>query len=674
MSKNLVIIEAPNKAKKISQYLGSDYHVAATKGHIADLPEKDLGVDLKKDFDATYEVSYDKQDLVDDLVDRAKKAKHVYLMTDKDREGEAIAWMVANQLPKSVKYSRVSTGSITKTEIQKAIKNAGSLNDNMIAAFETRRILDRLAGYKTSWLVRRATGGSSAGRVQSAGLRVLADREKEIKAFVPEEYWPIAVELLTEDKEKVLTKIKDPNERDIKTGEQAKEIVEAIRGNVATVTKFEKKEVVNKAYAPFTTSTMYQQAGGFLGWSSKKTASVAQKLYEAGVITYHRTDSTYVVPEAIEAIRGVIGEMEDEYLPKKPNLYGNAANAQEAHEACRPTEVANREYAYGSGDEAKLYKMIWKRAVSSQMTPMRKLSISAEFSVDKYKLSANGSKLLFDGWRAVWDYGSILDTELPEMTVGQNLDVIDVQTEQKFTQPPPRYTEKSFVKLLDKLGIGRPSTYASIIETLRKRDYITGSKSFEVTDLGLKVNDFLVGIPFCFSDTSFTADMEQRLDDIVNSKADKVTVLKEFWTRLQEDIKKAKDFKKEVELTEHKCDDCDSFLAKRRSKFGEFLGCSNYPDCKSIYDLDDDGKPVKKVKKEKEYSDEFDCPKCDGKMVKRSSKVSGFWGCDTWPKCDGKRDLEGNPLEFSKKKKRYGKKKTKRSKKKRTKKSKKSKP
>jgi DNA topoisomerase-1 len=667
MAKNLVIIEAPNKAKKIKSCLGDGYDVRATAGHFRDLPAEGLNVDLDNAFEPTYAIDPDKKDLVRELVDLAKKADMVYLMTDPDREGEAIAWHFAEQLPKGVKYRRVTTQSITKDAIKKAITTSRDIDHHLVSAQQARRILDRIAGYKTSYPVKRATGGTSAGRVQSAALRILAEREKEIAAFVPEEYWPIEAELLTSGKQKILAHIKVPDERDIKNGKQAKEIVEVLKKGPAVVSKFTKTEVATRALAPFTTSTLYQTAASVFGWKSDKTASVAQKLYEAGVITYHRTDATYMVPEFIQSARDLISDEHGaKYLPDKPNYFGAAKGAQEAHEACRVTDLAARSYTSGTTEEGRLYQMIWKRSLSCQMTELKKLAISAEFTVGKYVLAASGSKLMFDGWRKVWDYGSITDTELPELKIGDKLDVIDVKTEQKFTQPPSRYSEQSFIKKLESESIGRPSTYASIGKTLVARRYIENDKSIKVTDLGLKVIDFMVQMGICFVEVKFTADMEQKLDDVAENKVDRVKVLTEFWDRLKGDLKKAADFKKEVKVTEFPCPECkknkvESYLVLRDGRFGKFFSCETSKGkdkgCQYKANYGEDGKPVEKVKKEVQTS-EHKCPNCGTNLVVRVGKKSGkeFLGCPKWPKCQaGIFDMDGNKIEMGAKKKWGGK-------------------
>jgi DNA topoisomerase-1 len=671
MSKKHVIIEAPGKVAKIRHCLGNDFEVFATAGHISDLPEKGLNIDIEDDFKTTYEVYPDKKQLVKELVEKAKSASAVYLMTDADREGEMISFLVSTQLPKSVKFSRITTGSITKSAILDAIKAPRSIDMDMVSAAEARRVLDRLCGYKTSFLVKMATGGASAGRVQSAGLRILAEREKEIRAFKPEEFWPVWVELLTEQKEKVIAHIKSPDEKDIKNGDQAKAIVEEVKAaKKVTVSKYEKKDVFTRTQPPFTTASLYQAAASVFGWKADKTAKVAQGLYEAGAITYHRTDSMFIIPEVVGAIRDKVATYGKPYLPDKPNYFGNPKNAQEAHEACRVTDIATESYTSGDPDQAHLYKMIWKRTVASQMTDMKKLAVLAEFKVGKFIFAANGSKLLFDGWRKVWDYGDVTDTTLPEMKVGDKLDIIDIKTEQKFTQPPPRYTERSFNKELEKQGIGRPSTYASIPKILEQRGYIENKKSITVTDLGLRVNDFLCQVPFCFVDIGFTADMETKLDDILEKKKTKLDVLNEFWIRLKADINKSKEFKKEKVVSEFPCPKCEkkgekAFLVLRESRFGKFFSCENYSKsgkgCDYKAQISEDGKPLEVEKKEVKKSD-FKCPECGSALVVRVGKKSGkeFLGCPKWKPFNkgckaGIFDMNGQKIEMKKK---WGKKKS----------------
>lgn len=678
MANKLVIIEAPGKIKKFKQSLGSGYTVMASKGHIADLPEKGLNVDIKNDFAPTYKVYPEKKDVVKSIISEAKKSDVVYLMTDEDREGEAISWFISKELPKSVNVKRASTCEINKKAILKAIDEAGDINYDMVNSYEARRILDRLVGYKCSFITKQNTGGKSAGRVQSAGLILLANREKEIQAFVPIVYWPIEAELLTKDKHKVLATIKKPDKLKISTQEEAEKIIEVIKKGPVKVSKFEKKEVSIKPQAPFTTSTLYQSAASILGWKSDRTASVAQKLYSEGAITYHRTDSKYVNPEFNTELREyIVGEFGDKYLSSSTNVWSNKKGAQEAHEACRVTDVNLLAYNVGSIDEKRLYELVWKRTVASQASNMQSLRISAEFSCKKYVLAASGSKVLFDGWRKIWDYSDLVDSILPEMTVGDKVDVLDIKTERKETKPPARYNDRSFIKALEDSGIGRPSTYASIPKTLLSRGYIEGSKNITVTELGMRVADFLVNSEFCFADISFTAQMEEHLDLVASGKKTKLEVLTEFWTRLKSEIDHVKKKKEEQKLSEYDCPTCkekgrEAKLCLKHSRYGSFYSCQFYSDkenkCEYKADVGDNQEPVEKVKAELKES-KIKCPNCDEKfLIRKSKKGNDYLGCRNWNKdkeCGGFYTLEGEKMDFSKKKyKKKTKKKSKKSKKK----------
>jgi len=681
MSKSLVILEAPGKVKKVQRILGSDYRVLASAGHIADLPSKGLNVDIKKDFKPTYEVYPEKKDIVKNIINEAKKADIVYLMTDSDREGTAIAWHISNQLPANCNYKRAITGSITKEAILKGISDAHDIDMDMVASYEARRILDRLVGYKCSYVTKQATGGPSAGRTQSAGLRILAERELEIRNFVPVVYWPIKATLITERKELIEADIKKPKALDISTKEEAEKICERLKKGPVKVSKFDKKDVKLKPQAPFTTSSLYQSAGGLFGWKAEKTGKVAQKLYEAGAITYHRTDSKFMVPEFVTSVRDYLSSnFDSKYLSSKAYVYGKTKGAQEAHEACRCTDVSVTSFTSAGLDEKRLYEMIWKRTVASQMSEVEVRRISSEFSCDDYVLGANGSKLLFDGWRKVWDYGSLDDRILPDLTVGEAVDVVDIKTERKETQPPKRYTEASFTKKLEEMGIGRPSTYASIPKTLVGRGYIESGKSITVTDLGLKVTDFLIKAEFCFVDLSFTSAMEEKLDLIASQKVTRTDVLKEFWEQLKKDLEKAKSVHEQTR-SKYPCEQCkangrEGSLVLRHSRYGSFFSCTNYKDkdnpCVCKMDVGKNGEPIEKVQKEKKYSD-IPCPKCGARLVERPTRKGSCLGCEKYPKCQGLYDLEGNEIVFKKKtyKKKYKKKATKKKKKSKKKKSRK---
>jgi DNA topoisomerase I len=651
MAKFLVIQESFTKSKKTKAYLGKDYNCMASVGHVIDLPAKKISVDIKNNFTPSYEVMPDKKKVLNDILKAAKKVDTVYLMSDPDREGEAIAWHISTHLPAGTKFKRAKTNSITKKAVKDAIDNAADIDMDLVDAYEARRILDRLCGYKCSFLVKQATGGASAGRTQSSGLRILAEREKEIKSFIPVIYWPVETELLTDKHEKIIALIKTPKPLDISTKKEAEEIINTLKTKDILVSKYDVKTEKAKPYAPFTTSTLQQSASSFLGFSPDRTMKAAQKLYEVGAITYHRTDSVSIVSNFVDSTVDYIkNNYKKDYLPSKKNFYkAKSKNAQEAHEAIRPTDVLVKEWIGSGSDEAKIYKMVWKRVVASQMSPAIYERRSAEFKCQKYVLSANGSKEMFDGFRLVWDYSDISDKFLPDLKIGDKVILIDAKTEKKQTKPPTRFSEASFIKELEKMGIGRPSTYATIPKTLKARGYVEvgKGKSIVTTDLGIGVSDFLIKADFCFIDLKFTSSMEDELDEVSNGNSAKLAVLDKFWTRLKKDIDNANGLKKKINLTDYDCPKCKSKLSLKHSKFGKFYGCSGYPNCKYTAKISKDGKPIEKEKKEIVYSD-HKCPKCKSKMIERKSKYGKFFGCSTYPKCKGMRDSEGDPIKSKK--------------------------
>jgi len=665
MAKYLVIIESPGKIKKFNQYLSKDYKVIASIGHLLDLPDNKFGVNLKKDFECEIEVDPDKEHVIKEILTEAKKADTVYMATDGDREGSLISWNIYNYLidngVNKDKFKRAKAYSITKPAIEEAINNATSIDADLdlIHAAQARRILDRIVGFRASFPVQQATGGKSAGRTQSSGLRILADREKEIQSFIPEIYWPIEAELLTDSKEKIVAQIKSPKPLDIKTQDEANTIIGTFKKGPIKVSDYSIETYKANPYAPFTTSSLQQAASSFLGFSPDKTMKVAQSLYETGKISYHRSDSTVIVSSFVDSIRSYIsGNFEVGYISKSTNVFKTASkNAQEAHEAVRPTDI-NLTDCVGSGiDEVKLYELIWRRTVASQMSPAEYEKRSAEFSCGKYVLSATGSKEKFDGFRKVWKYTNSEDRYLPDLKVGDTVVGIDFKTEKKETKPPSRFSEASIVSELEKNGIGRPSTYAAILSTLKDRKYIEVSgKSIKVCDLGMKVIDFMVKTDFCFINTDFTSKMEDNLDEISNGKMNKTELLTKYWDRLKADILNAKTVKTKGSVTEFDCPLCGTKMVKKHSKFGEFFGCGNYPECKHISKIGKDGKPLEKSEaKEPVVESSTECPNCGELLVVRKSKKgnSKYLGCRNWkdPKCQGFYDFEtGKKMDFSKSK------------------------
>lgn len=654
---SVVIIESPGKLKKFKAALGSGYTIFPTAGHCIDLPVKKLSINIKKNFEPTFEVKPDRQDKIKELKKIIKNAKFIYMMTDCDREGEAISWHIKNELEGSTKalWLRATTNEITKSGILKAIQNPGDIDMQKINAYLCRRLLDRLCGYKTSYLTKQATGGRSAGRVQSAMLRVIADREIEIKNFNPEEYWVLTAKFLNSKGSVYFgtleDKIKVPNAK------EATKIYDAVIAGSPVITELESKDVQLHAYAPFVTATMVQSASTLLGWGVKRMEKTAQALYESGSITYHRTDSPFMATEAVESVRAFITHHHaPEYLPAKANYYKPKSGAQEAHECCRPTDFSVQ--SVGSGDMSKLYEMIWRRAVASQMTPGKDRRTKVVTAVAKYLFITKGNVRLFDGFRLVWNYSSADDAMLPDLFKGEKCSLVNLAKEQKFTLPPPRYSDASLSKRCDKEQIARPATFGNFVEALKNRGYITQTKkTFHATDLGINVIDFLKTSDMCFVDIKFTAKMETLLDEIAEDKKTKEEILAEFWARLKIDIEKGKEVRDKKQLTDHDCPKCKGKLLKKHSQFGAFFACQNWSSkkdddnkCSFIATVGDKGEPVpKKPPAPKEYTD-FKCKKCDSKMIKRKSSYGEFAGCEKFPICRAVADLEGNFKESTKKK------------------------
>ncbi len=673
MPKSLVIIESPGKIASYKKALGNNYTIAASYGHCVDLPAKGLSINLKKDFEPTWDVNPDKKEVVTNLRKQAKTAQAIYLMMDADREGEAIAWHLKRILETSTKatFHRASTNEITKSGILKALKDPGDINLNMIDAYLTRRLLDRLAGYKTSFLTQQATGGRSAGRVQSAMLRIIAEREKEIKNFVPEEYWVLTAHLQNGKKEPFVAvldeKIKVPNEK------EATKIHTAVTKGSPMVASVDSQDVSVAPYAPFTTSTLIQSSSTSLGWTAPKTMQVAQGLYESGHISYHRTDSPVMAKEAVSAVREFIShDHGSDYLHSSVRFYSAKKGAQSGHECCRPTEISSPTVS-GSADAQKMYQMIWKRAIASQMSSGQDIRVKVVTKIANYDFISRGNTRLFDGFRKVWNYTKQNENLLPVLKKGEKCTLDELLREQKWTTPPPRYSDASLQKKCEAVQVTRPATFASFLKTLENRKYIKRSKkSFEATDLGIRVTDFLTAANMCFVDMKFTANMEQLLDDIASGEKQKLPVLKQFWETLKINIEDGKKIRDEFSKTDYDCPKCPGKLCRKHSRFGPFFSCENYKKdggCSYIAKVDKDGKPVDKIDKPKEYAS-FNCELCDAKMVKRKSRYGEFYGCEGYPSCRAISDLDGTFQEIKDPKKKYAKKKyTKKGKKKAKKKS-----
>jgi len=641
---NLIIVESPTKAKTLEKFLGKEYKVEATMGHIKDLPKSKLSVDIEHNFEPNYVEVERQAENIKNLKKIAKTSTTIYLATDPDREGEAISAHV-KEIIGNGNTKRIVFHEITKSAVEEAIKNPRKVDEFLVDAQTARRVLDRLVGYKTSPLLwKKVRRGLSAGRVQSVTVRLLVEREREIKAFNPVEYWDINSEVKkTTNFLLALSKI-DDKKAEIKTETEAKKIVGELEKANHIVSDVVKKQVKKNPYTPFTTSTMTQAGAHAFGWSAKRTMSVAQGLYEEGLITYHRTDSTHIATQAVSAVRAFIEkEFGKEYLPDAPRVYKTKSkNAQEAHEAIRPTDVTkNKIEAKGkyAKDAERLYALIWARFIACQMSPAIYDQETIVVNAGRCQLRTSGQVVKFDGWRRVLPNKQKGDEvpDLPVVEKGDNLDLVKVHSEQKFTLPPPRYNEASLIKMLEKLGIGRPSTYAPTISTIQTRSYVEKNDGrFFATHVGEAVNDFLVeNFPDTF-EYEFTANMEDDLDEIARGKKKWTSVLKEFWgpySKKVEDVEKnAKRVKIETERLDKNCPECNAKdekaseekgeLVIRVGRFGKFISCSRFPDCKFTE------KYVEKI--------DMKCPDCkDGEIiVKKTKKGRHFFGCSTYPECE----------------------------------------
>ena len=632
----LVIVESPTKARTIQQFLDKNYKIVASFGHVMDLPERKFGVDIKNNFKPTYIIIPKAKERIKELEKYAKKAKLVILSTDPDREGEAIAYHLVHllKLGKNKQYWRITFHEITEQAIKEALNNPRKIDMNLVNAQQARRILDRIVGYKLSPLLwRKIAKGLSAGRVQSVALRLIVEREKEIQNFKPQEYWTIEAILRKHQKEFKAVLVKKNGKKldqfEIKNEKEAKAIVDNLKDAKFKVLKIERKETKRNPPEPFTTSTMQQTVWQKFSWTAEKTMQIAQQLYEMGYITYMRTDSVNLSEVALEMAKDfILKEFGENYYEKR--VYQTKSKvAQEAHEAIRPTKAENNPQNISqhlNEQQLKLYDLIWRRFFASQMKSAIFDKTIIDIEAKNYQFSATGQILKFDGFLKMYSM-KFEEEELPSVEKGEILEVKKINPLQHFTQPPPRYTEASLIKELEKYGIGRPSTYAPILATIQERNYVKKDekKRFYPTAIGILVTDLLVKhFPEIVS-LSFTAKMEENLDKIANGEIDWVQTLKEFYEPFSENLnKKYKEIKGAgiLEKTEKKCPKCGSHLLIRVSKYGRFLACSNYPKCKYTFDL--------------ENSTGILCPQCKkGEIIKRKSKKGKiFWGCSEYPGCE----------------------------------------
>lgn len=689
--KHLVVVESPAKAKTIERILGPDYKVMASMGHLRDLPKRTMGVDIENGFAPEYVNSTDRANVIKDLQKAANQCCDILLATDPDREGEAISWHLSKLLDVNPEDKvRIAFHEITPPAIREAIQDPEPIDLDRVDAQQARRVLDRLVGYKLSpWLWRQVYRGLSAGRVQSVATRLICEREEEIRAFVPVEYWSIEAMYKTEKKESFKAKLTqiDGKDAELHNGEETDTAVKGIEGKEAEVTAVTKSRKQRKTKPPYTTSTMQQDAVNKLNFSSKKTMMLAQNLYEGveipghghvGLITYMRTDSTRISDEMIKQVRPYISETYGEdYLPAKPNVFSKSKEAQDAHEAIRPTSLSFPPSALSgilSRDQLRLYTLIWNRFIASQMAPQIQQSTSATLQCGIYTLKATGVHVLFDGF-TIMQPSKKKDSEesdfLPPLKKGDIVKNTKVNGEQHFTAPPPRYTEASLIKTLEEKGIGRPSTYAPILDTIQKRRYVTKeNKQFVPTEVGFKVTELLKKYFEGIINVDFTANLENWLDKIAEGKATYKKVMTDFYKVFEAELQSAnveaeKDKKENQEVSDVTCEKCGAKMIVKMGRYGKYLACPNYPNCKNIkpYSLAEGPEEVSDVKcdacgtlmvyRTGPYGRYLKCPSCgankaividtgivcpkchEGHMVqRRSHRGRIFYGCSRYPKCD----------------------------------------
>ncbi|MBQ6349005.1 MAG: type I DNA topoisomerase [Clostridia bacterium] len=650
MANKLVIVESPAKAKTIGKFLGRGYKVEASQGHVRDLPKSQIGVDVDNNFEPKYITIRGRGEILSKIRKEAKAASKIYLATDPDREGEAISWHLANVLGiDEASPCRIEFHEVTSKAVKAAVKNPRKIDMDLVNAQQARRVLDRLVGYKISPILwQKIKKGLSAGRVQSVATKIICDREAEIEAFIPEEYWTLET---TFEIGKAQVTARYTGEGDakaeLKTRADADEVIARCEGTAFQVSAIKKGERRRLPAPPFTTSNLQQEASRKLGFSTQKTMQIAQQLYEGvelagegsqGLVTYIRTDSTRIADEAVEAVRALIGDTWGaDYLPEKPNVYKTRKSAQDAHEAIRPTVVDRRPEtikASLSRDQFRLYKLIYDRFVSSQMTPALYDTLSVDIdAASGPRFHFNGQKLRFAGFTAVYvesvddPQEEAVNGNLPELTEGMAAVAGDMDAEQHFTQPPPRYTEASLVRTLEEKGIGRPSTYSPTISTITgRRGYIAKeNKRLIPTELGKIVNDLMCNNFPDIVDVTFTASMEDQLDDVEAGKADWRGIVSEFYGPFEKDLEKAEASIEKISIEDQvsdvPCEKCGAMMVYKMSRYGRFLACPNFPACRHTQALPNNiGVP---------------CPKCGGELLERiSRKGRKFYGCEKYPECD----------------------------------------
>lgn len=649
MAKKLVVVESPAKAKTIKKYLGRGYTVEASMGHIRDLPKSQLGVNVEDNFEPKYITIRGKGELLAKLRKAAKTSDKVYLATDPDREGEAISWHLSHLLGiKENEPCRIEFNEITKDAVKNAIKNPRPINQNLVDAQQARRILDRLVGYKISPLLwRKVRKGLSAGRVQSVASKIICEREREIEAFKPDEYWNLkGIFISSKNKQSFEAQLHSKGKKkiDLKSKQEVDQVLAAIKGEDYTVTKVQKGSRKRSAPPPFTTSTMQQEASRKLGFTTKKTMMLAQQLYEGvdvkgegsvGLITYMRTDSTRVSDQALAEVRTIIQEkFGKDYVPSKANIFRSKKGSQDAHEAIRPTSVRYSPKDLQSSlkrDQLRLYTLIYNRFMASQMKPALYETLTVNISAGEYIFRASGSRKVFPGYTALYMEGNDegkeeKDIMLPDLEEGEKLELKEYKSEQKFTQPPARYTEASLVRALEDMGIGRPSTYAPTISTIISRGYVVrDARILYPTDLGFIVNDLMDKYFPKIMEYKFTAAMEEKLDKIEEGEVNWRDLLNEFYPSFAEYLSHAEQDIGKIEIKDEEsdvvCEKCGANMVIKTGRYGKFLACPNFPKCRNTKPI------VEEIN--------IPCPKCSAQIVVRKSKRGRkFYGCSNYPECD----------------------------------------
>ena len=667
---NLVIVESPSKAAAIKKYLGSNYKVIASKGHVRDLPKSSLSVDVENGFVAHYINIRGKGDLIKEIRKEAKAAKKVFLAPDPDREGEAIAWHLATALGLDpTKTLRVSFNEITPDVVRAAIKEPRAIDMNLVNAQQTRRIWDRVVGYKLSpYLWKAVKNGLSAGRVQSVAARIIVDREDEIRAFVPEEYWTVDAQVATQEGKEFTVRFYGTAEGKMKleSEEAARTVVQAVEGKEFTVKSVKRSSRQKLPAPPFTTSTMQQEASRKLGFQSQRIMRVAQELYEGinvgaenggvqGLITYMRTDSLRISADAQSAARElIISKYGEGYYPATPRVYKTRANAQDAHEAIRPSHIdlePAKIHKYLTPDQYRLYKLIWERFVASQMQSATLSTLAVELESEGYLFRAGGYSVAFPGYMAVYEeteeeetradaISEQKDIRIPDLEEGELVDSCHIDPTRHFTEAPARYTEASLIKFLDEKGIGRPSTYNTIITTIVSRNYVVrDGKSLVPTPLG-EVTTRLMKENFSdIVDYAFTAHMEDQLDEIEKGNAEMVEVLQSFWAGFSGELERAEttigkgSFELPVEETDIICDKCGAKMVVKNGRFGKFAACPNYPNCQNTKPLTEKREDPERVEKKPPVVADFKCEECGADMVQRTGRYGTFFACSRYPAC-----------------------------------------